>query len=81
MPRSPGGVSRVAHEACPAPPLYDQLNTPVGRRVVAPLKPPGMHILPTPANAIPRSSIKPKRGRDCARNGGRSCERFDMHIR
>ena len=30
-----------------------------------------------PANAIPRSSIKPKRGRDCARNGGRSCERFD----
>ena len=35
------------------------------------------HSLPTPANAIPRSSIKPKRGRDCARNGGRSCERFD----
>ena len=36
------------------------------------------HSLPTPANAIPRSSIKPKRGRDCARNGGRSCERFDI---
>ena len=38
------------------------------------------HSLPTPANAIPRSSIKPKRGRDCARNGGRSCERFDIHV-
>jgi hypothetical protein len=27
MPRSPGGVSRVAHAACPAAPLYDPPDT------------------------------------------------------
>ncbi len=40
MPRSPGGVSRVAHGACPAPPPHDPPDTPVGRRIAVPLNPP-----------------------------------------
>ena len=43
---------------------------------------PLIHSLPTPADPISRSSIRPLEGRNWARKGGRGCKRFDtLHVK